>query len=90
MLVAHEYAFQRLLREVTLPASLSWVCTHKAELHVWLEALRHSDQVRRGWRKPKLDPALTMPSHRAYLYAYVTAHLLADLLSSASVEQVIQ
>ncbi len=90
VLVAHNCAFERLFLEAALPASLPWICTYKVALQVWPEAPRHSNQVLRYWRDLKLDAALAMPPHRAGPDAYVTAHLLTELLSSASVEQMVQ
>ncbi len=89
-LVAHNCAFERLFLEAALPASLPWICTYKVALQVWPEALRHSNQVLRYWRDLRLDPALAMPPHPAGPDAYVTAHLLTELLGSASVEQMVQ
>ncbi len=90
VLVAHNCAFERLFLEAALPASLPWICTYKVALHVWPGAPRHSNQVLRYWRDLRLDPALAMPPHRAGPDAYITAHLLTELLGLAGVEQMVQ
>ena len=90
LLVAHNCAFERLFLNAALPASLPWICTYKVALHVWPGAPRHSNQVLRYWRDLKLDPALAMPPYRAGQEAYVTVHLLTELLGLARVEQMVQ
>lgn len=61
-----------------------WVCTHKTSLRAWPDAPSHSNQGLRYYLN--LDdhadfvPALASPPHRAGPDAYVTAHLLRELL----------
>lgn len=66
-----------------------WICTYKVALHVWPDAPRHSNQVLRYWRGYSLDPSLAMPPHRAAPDAWVTAHLVADLLRTADANDMI-
>lgn len=89
VLVAHNAAFEQLFIPVAATGSLPWLCTYKAALHVWPEAPGHSNQVLRYWRGLDLDSALAAPPHRAGPDAWVTAHLLVDLLAQASAEQMI-
>lgn len=89
-LVAHNYAFERTFIPDSVTEDLPWICTFKAALRLWPEAPAHSNQTLRYWRELKLDPALAMPPHRAGPDAWVTAHLLADMLKAASVEQLIK
>ncbi len=88
-LVAHNCEFERRFIADEITAPLPWICTYKVALRVWPEAPRHSNQVLRYWRGAHLDKSLAMPPHRAGPDAYVTAHLLVDLLKAASVEQMI-
>jgi exodeoxyribonuclease X len=89
VLVAHNCDFERKFISDVTTAGLPWICTYKVALHVWPEAPRHSNQVLRYWRGLSLDAQLAMPPHRAGPDAWVTAHLLAELLKAASVEQMI-
>jgi len=58
---------------------------------LWPEAPSHSNQALRYWRRPiGLDRAVAPSGHRAYQDAYVTAFLLRDLLSLASLEDLIE
>jgi exodeoxyribonuclease X len=89
VLVAHNCAFERQFITEASTAGLPWICTYKVALHVWPEAPLHSNQVLRYWRGLDLAAGLAMPPHRAGPDAWVTAHLLADLLKAASIEQMI-
>lgn len=89
ILVAHLCEFERRFVTEAATDDLPWICTYKVALRVWPEAPRHSNQVLRYWRQLRLDPGLAMPPHRAGPDAWVTAHLLADLLKVATVEQMI-
>ena len=81
--VAHNCEFERKFITDAVTGVAPWICTYKVSLHVWPEAPRHTNQVLRYWRGLVLDPALAMPPHRAGPDAWVTAHLLAELLSQA-------
>ncbi len=88
--VAHNCDFERKFITDAISGQTPWICTYKVSLHVWPDAPRHSNQVLRYWRGLRLDPALAMPPHRAGPDAWVTAHLLADLLSCADARQMIE
>jgi exodeoxyribonuclease X len=88
-LVAHSSDFERQFVTEAVTDALPWICTYKVALRVWPEAPRHSNQVLRYWRGLNLDLDLAMPPHRAGPDAWVTAHLLADLLKVTTVEQMI-
>ena len=88
-LVAHNCEFERQFVTQAATDALPWICTYKVTLRVWPAAPRHSNQVLRYWRGLVLDPQFAMPPHRAGPDAWVTAHLLADLLRTTSVEQMI-
>ena len=89
VLVAHNCEFERKFITPAITDAIPWICTYKVALHVWPDAPRHGNQVLRYWRGLVLDPALAMPPHRAGPDAWVTAHLLAQLLPLASVDQMI-
>jgi exodeoxyribonuclease X len=90
ILVAHNCAFEQRFISDFAGNGLPWICTHKIALRVWPDAPRHSNQVLRYWRGLVLDAALAMPPHRAGPDAWVTAHLLAELLEGASVEDMVE
>lgn len=75
------------------PEGVEWICTYKAALHAWPDAPSHGNQALRYWRgldtSLNFDRGLANLAHRAAPDAYVTAHLLLDLLQIASVEQLI-
>jgi exodeoxyribonuclease X len=85
-LVAHSAAFESAHIPPDVTGNLPWICTVKGAKAAWPEAPGHANQVLRYWRNLDLDPALAMPAHRAAPDAWVTAHLLIDLLKSATVE----
>ena len=89
VLVAHNCEFERKFIPENITDGLPWICTYKSALRAWPEAPRHSNQVLRYWRNLQLDPVVAMPPHRAGPDAYVTAHLLVELLKSATVDEMI-
>lgn len=88
--VAHNCEFERKFITPAVTGTTPWICTYKVALHVWPDAPRHGNQVLRYWRGHRaLDPALAMPPHRAGPDAWVTAHLLAELVTLVSIDQMI-
>lgn len=68
-----------------------WICTYKCALRAWPEAPGHGNQVLRYWLRPEgLDRALASPAHRAGPDAYVSAHLLRELLRRHPLETLLQ
>jgi exodeoxyribonuclease X len=88
-LVAHNCEFERSFIGPHITDDLPWICTLKTALRVWPDAPQHSNQVLRYWRSLTLDPAQAMPPHRAGPDAWVTAHLLAEMLKEVGAEQMI-
>jgi exodeoxyribonuclease X len=88
-LVAHNCEFEELFIPPSVTKDLPWICTQKVALRVWPDAPRHSNQVLRYWRGLTLDRTLAMPPHRAGPDAWVTAHLLAELAKTTTMEQMI-
>lgn len=89
IMVAHSAQFERGFIADTATGALPWICTVKAAKMVWPDAPGHSNQVLRYWRGFRLDPAMADPAHRAGPDAWVTAHILMDLLKEASVDQML-
>ena len=89
MFVAHNCEFERKFITEAVTGRAPWICTYKVALHVWPDAPRHSNQVLRYWRGLVLDPALAMPPHRAGPDAWVTAHLLGELLGRATTAEMV-
>lgn len=79
VLVAHNADFERRHLE-RATGSIPWLCTVKAARELWPGAPGYGNQVLRYWRRLQLEPALAMPAHRAAPDAWVTAHILIDLL----------
>jgi exodeoxyribonuclease X len=90
ILVAHNSEFERMFIPETATDALPWICTYKVALHVWPDAPKHSNQVLRYWRGLKLDAEMAMPPHRAGPDAWVTAHILTELLKVSTTEQMIE
>jgi exodeoxyribonuclease X len=90
VLVAHNSEFEQKFITEAATDALPWLCTYKVALHVWPDAPKHSNQVLRYWRGLQLDAAEAMPPHRAGPDAWVTAHLLTELLKVSTVEQMIE
>lgn len=63
-----------------------WICTYKCGLRLWPDAPSHSNQALRYYvNPPGLDRAIADRAHRASPDAYVTAHLLMQLLAMPGV-----
>ncbi|WP_427788531.1 putative quorum-sensing-regulated virulence factor [Brevundimonas diminuta] len=90
ILVAHHAAFEARHIPVEITGARPWLCTVKAARAAWPEAPGYSNQVLRYWRDLQLAPELAMPAHRAAPDAWVTAHILIDLLKEASVERLME
>lgn len=83
-LVAHNCDFERkFIREAATDA-LPWICTYKVALRVWPEAPSHKNQVLRYSRMLNVGSEHSMPPHRAGPDAWVTAHILGDLIAVTS------
>lgn len=87
---AHKASFERQWLDglVTKP----WICTYKAALRLWPDAPAHGNQALRHWQGPHgLNRTVADIAHRAWPDAYVTAHLLRDMLNDgAQVEDLIR
>ena len=89
IMVAHSARFERSYIADSATGGLPWICTVRGSKAVWPDAPGHSNQVLRYWRGFRLDPALADPAHRAGPDAWVTAHILMDLLKDASIEDLL-
>jgi|GEM_PF-190139 len=91
-LCAHNAAMEANYLPAESDGGLPWIDTWKCALRLWPEAPSHSNQALRYWRNPAgLDRRRAAPAHRAGPDAYVTAHLLRDMLAGgATIEQLVQ
>lgn len=90
VIAAHNAKFERLWLTDDLTGGKPWICTYKCALRLWPEAPPHSNQGLRYWRKPPtLRREIASESHRAGPDAYVTAHLLSEMLTETTLEQLI-
>jgi exodeoxyribonuclease X len=85
--VAHHAAFERsFLGEL---GDASWICTAKAARRAWPQAPGFSNQVLRYWLQLDLDPSRGLPAHRAGPDAFVTAHILVQLLQTETINELV-
>lgn len=89
-LVAHNAAFEARHIPLEVTGDPPWLCTVKAARSAWPDAPGYANQVLRYWRDLKLAPELAMPAHRAAPDAWVTAHILIDLLKEAPIERLVE
>lgn len=82
---AHNAAFERQFITDKETRDRPWICTWKCALRLWPEAPAHSNQALRYWRGLKVDRDIANQTHRAGPDAYVTAHLLRDMLEEPGV-----
>ncbi|WP_336810893.1 exonuclease domain-containing protein [Bosea sp. MMO-172] len=82
---AHNAAFERQFLTDGETRGRSWICTWKCALRLWPEAPAHSNQALRYWRWLSVDRGIANQAHRAGPDAYVTAHLLRDMLEQPGV-----
>jgi exodeoxyribonuclease X len=87
---AHNAAFDQQWLPPDLLGNLPLICTYKAALHIWPDAPRHTNQVLRYWLNLDMDRSLADRAHRAMPDAYVTAHLLREILKHATMEELIR
>jgi exodeoxyribonuclease X len=87
---AHNAAFDRKFLTPEVAGDRPWICTYRCALRLWPDAPAHNNQTLRYWLKPEgLVKEFAEPSHRAAPDAYVTAHLLREMLKLASVDRLI-
>lgn len=91
-LAGHRTKFDRQWLTDERTGGLPWIDTYKCAARIWPDAPGHGNQLLRYWLKPAgLERDLATPAHRAGPDAYVTAHLLRDMLNEhATVEQLIE
>ncbi len=85
---AHNADFEK---EFWNPPGSVWIDTYKVALRTHPEAPRHSNQFLRYYLGLSIgNRALASPPHRAGPDAYVTAHILVELMKYASIEEMIR
>lgn len=82
---AHNAGFERQFVSEDWTEAAAWICTWKCALRLWPEAPAHSNQALRYWRGLTVNRAIANQAHRAGPDAYVTAHLLRDMLEQPGV-----
>lgn len=82
---AHNAAFERQFITADWTREAVWICTYRCALRVWPDAPGHSNQTLRYWRNLPVDRKIANQAHRAGPDAYVTAHLLRDMLEQPGV-----
>jgi exodeoxyribonuclease X len=87
VLVAHKAEFEQHFYS---KRPQSWICTHKCALRAWPDAPSHSNQGLRYHLGLPVDRVLANPPHRALPDAYVTAHILQELLKLRPLERLIE
>lgn len=89
--VAHSAKSDRVLVTDEITGGKPWICTYKVALRLWPEAPKFSLQALRYWRKPAtLERRYAPGAHRAMQDAYVTSHLLMEMLKEASIPDMIE
>ena len=84
-LAAHNNRFEQQWLTDQVTGGLKWIDTYRCALRLWPEAPAHTNQVLRYWLKPAgLDRSIADGAHRAFPDAYVTAHILREMLSTTS------
>ena len=91
IVVAHNAKFEQHFHDGD---GRAWICTYKGARVVWPDAPSHGNQALRYWlgidkTHPDFEREKASPSHRALPDAYVTAHILVDLLKVKSVEELV-
>lgn len=88
-LVAHNAAFEQEWLTPYLPADLKWICTMKVAAQLFPDFKSHGNQALKYKLGIDLPEALCHPPHRAGPDAFVTAHILARMLTETSVSQMV-
>lgn len=89
-LIAHNCAYEQAFFTPEVVGEARWLCTFKGALRAWREAPEHNLQALKYWRGLKLDPALALPAHRAGPDAYVGAHIMAELVKTETVNDLVK
>ena len=91
ILVAHNASFEQHFHKGD---GRAWIDTYKCALVVWPDAPAHSNQVLRYWlnldHHKEFDRVAAMPPHRALPDAYVTAHILLQLLHEITIDEMLR
>ena len=89
--VAHSAKFERSLLPDGIMGGRDWICTYKCALRLYPDAPSYSNQGLRYWIgggivNAGIDRTFANQVHRAHPDAYVSAHIVREMLQSASVE----
>lgn len=84
---AHNAKFEQMW--VSALKQIPWICTYKCAIRAWPELKSHSNHAVRYAIGLQLDQNHAMPAHRALPDAYVTAHIVVELLKEHSLDELI-
>lgn len=84
---AHNAAFEQ---QFFAGGGIPWICTYRCGLRAWPDSPSHKNQVLRYFLDLDIDGDKAMPPHRAGPDAFVSAHILRELLVKNSVDQLIK
>lgn len=84
---AHNAVFERMFIDPIRGAA--WVCTYKCALRAWPDLKSHSNHAIRYAKNLPVNAADAEPVHRALPDAYVTAHIVVELLKEHSLDELI-
>jgi exodeoxyribonuclease X len=89
-LIAHNRDFEAKWFTPEVMGETRLACTYKAALRIWPDAPVHSNQGLRYWLDLDLDDAMASPPHRGGPDAYVTAHIVARMLQTHRVQDIVR
>lgn len=86
---AHNFAMEAQWLTPEILGDIRPICTFKCARRIWTDAPGYSNQVLRYWLDLPVDPVKADPPHRAGADTHVTAHLLAVMLKTERVRDLV-
>jgi exodeoxyribonuclease X len=88
-IVAHYWEMEGQWITPELLAGVHNICTLKCAAQIWPEAPSFGNSALRYWLEMDLDERWAMPAHRAAPDTFVTAHILAKMLETERVANLV-
>jgi len=88
-LCAHQAAFEQQWITGDHDGGVRWIDTYKCALRLLPDSPSHSNQALRYYLGLDLSEEDSMPPHRALPDAFVTAHILVEMLKTTSVKDLV-